>query len=402
MRVSPTSSRRVLTLAIMTLALASVAQGTPRYKILHAFGKGNDGAGGWGGLVLDAEGNLYGAAAGGGGTGCNGSGCGIVFELTHNADGRWQEAVLHRFDGQDGAGPSDTLIFDASGGLYGITTAYTSSVFELIPGPHGWKISVLQAGGGRFALLLDVNGDLYGPLGSGQYGDGAISELVKDDGWTENSLYNFCPKGYPCVDGAEPFGGLTWGPDGSLYGTTKWGGKNGYGEVFQLIPLEDGTWKEILLHSFPAFPTDGQTLYDSVILDKSGNLYGATYAGGGGRHDCGVIFELSPGANGKWKETILYDFPKLSQGCSANDLAFDANGNLWGTSGGSGKYGYGVVFKLAPQASGKWRYQVVHQFNFADGALPASAVIFDKQGNLYGTTVGGGKYGGGVVFEITP
>ena len=404
MKGSSAASRRVLTLAIVTLALVSAAHASPRYRILYGFrGQPNDGAGAWGSLAFDARGDLYGTTINGGTYNL-----GTVFELTPHPGGRWTETILYDFDcyATPGCMPESGFVLDPAGNLYGATTGGGNefgSVFELSSG-GGWNLTVLYDRGTRSTLTLDEAGDLYGPMGSvGKYGDGAISELVKDDGWAENWLYSFCPKGYPCLDGAGPFGGVIWGPDGSLYGTTQWGGKNGYGEVFQLVPQEGGTWKEILLHSFPAFPTDGQTVYDGVIQDGSGNLYGATYEGGGGLHDCGVIFELSPQANGNWKETILYDFPNLSQGCSANDLTFDANGNLWGTSGGGGKYGDGVVFELSPQKSGKWKYSVVHQFNWKDGALPASAVIFDKQGNLYGTTVlGGAPYYNGIVFEITP
>lgn len=66
------------------------------------------------------------------------------------------------------------------------------------------------------------------------------------------------------------------------------------------------------------------------------------------------------------------------------------------------QFGNGVVFELTPQKSGKWKYEVVHQFTGQDGSLPGAAVIFDNQGNLYGTTILGGAYGAGVAFEITP
>jgi len=82
-------------------------------------------------------------------------------------------------------------------------------------------------------------------------------------------------------------------------------------------------------------------------------------------------------------------------------MALDGKGNLWGTVQG-GTSGNGVVFELTPQRNGKWKYQVVHQFNGNDGSLPGAAVIFDSKGNLYGTTILGGTYGGGVVFELTP
>jgi uncharacterized repeat protein (TIGR03803 family) len=403
MRGNPSSSRNALLLAVVMLTLAVAAQAAPKYKILHAFGQGSDGGGVWGGLVFDPGGDAYGTTINGGSYNY-----GTVFELTPRPGGRWTESILHSFDAykQEGGMLMGGLALDTAGNLYGMTTTSVSGfgrVFRLSPGPVGWHLTVLQTGGGHFNLILDQAGDLYGPLG-GQYGQGAISELVKDDGWTEKWLYSFCAKNsrkHDCLDGSDPYAGVTWGPDGSLYGTTVQYGVHGYGVVFQLTPHQDGTWQEIVLHSFPAFEGDGKKPYEGVVLDKAGNVYGATYQGGSST-GCGVIFKLAPQANGKWKETILYDFPKLSQGCIANTMAFDAKGNLWGTAQSGGASNNGVVFELTPQPSGKWKYQVVHQFNLKDGSLPGSAVTFDNQGNLYGTTILGGPNYGGVAFEITP
>jgi uncharacterized repeat protein (TIGR03803 family) len=406
MRGNPFSSWNMLLLAVVTLTLASSAEAAPKCKILHAFGKGSDGGGVWGGLVFDADGNAYGTTINGGTYNF-----GTAFELTPHSNGRWTETVLHNFNckDDDGCMPVDTLAIDAEGNLYGATN---TSTFELSPGSGGWHLSILH-GSSSGDLILDQGGNLYGPLGLGEYGQGAISALVKDQGWTENWLYSFCAKHnskHLCMDGNDPWADVTWGPEGSLYGTTVRGGTSsldhfgnvGGGVAFRLNPQQDGTWKETVLHSFPAFKSDGSKPYEGVVLDKAGNVYGATYQGGSST-GCGVIFKLAPQGNDKWKETILYDFPKLSQGCIANTMAFDAKGNLWGTSQSGGASNNGVVFELTPQQSGKWKYHVVHQFNWKDGSLPGSAVTFDKQGNLYGTTiVGGAPYYGGVAFEITP
>src|SRR5580692_3516778 len=398
MRGNPFSSRSVLLLAAVTLTMAVAAQAVPKYKILHAFGKGSDGGGVWGSLVLDADGNAYGTTINGGTYNF-----GTVFELTPHSNGDWTETILHDFSckGSEGCTPTADLAMDAAGDLYGKTTTTT---FELKPGQDSWNLTVLQDEGGPAGLILDQADNLYGPLGLGEYGQGAVSTLVKDQNWTEALLYSFCSKStrkHDCLDGSDPYAGLTWGPNGNLYGTTVQYGVHGYGVVFQLTPQTDGTWKETVLHSFPAFDTDGSKPYEGVVLDKAGNVYGATSQGGSST-GCGVIFKLAPQADGKWKETILYDFPKLSQGCIANTMAFDAKGNLWGTAQSGGASNNGVVFELTPQQSGKWKYQVVHQFNLKDGSLPGSAVIFDSQGNLYGTTILGGPNYGGVAFEIAP
>jgi len=406
MRAGPFSSRTVLLLAVATLALVSTAQAAPKFKVLHAFGQGQDGAGLWGNLALDSKGNLYGMTEGGG-TSC----CGIVFQLAPHRSGRWTEAILQELsckDSEEGCMPESGFVLDAAGNLYGMSSGGggqgAGTVFELSPGSGGWTATVLYDGGGWANLVLDETGNIYGPMASyGQYGGGAISELVKDQGWAAKWVYSFCPRD-PCVDGAWPRAGVTWGSDGSLYGTTISGGTGTYGVVFRLTPQQDGTWKETVLHSFPSFKNDGQKPYDGVILDQSGNVYGATFQGGGGGYNCGVIFKLSP-TGSRWKETILYDFPDPSKGCGSNNLTFDAKGNLWSTGGGgtgSCNGGCGVVFKLMPQANGKWKYNVAHYFDGSDGVYSNAAVVFDKQGYLYGTTILGGAYGGGVVFELTP
>jgi uncharacterized repeat protein (TIGR03803 family) len=393
------------TLFLVTVALALVAnaQAGAKFKILHAFGRDEGGL--YDSLVIDHAGNLYGTERGGGTYGY-----GAVFELTRGSQGRWTESVLHSFNCKERAGciPEAGLVLDVAGNLYGRTSTH---VFELKPSSGGWKLSVLYDHGGPSNLLLDQAGNLYAPLGPGKYDLGGIGELVKGEDWKENWLYSFCPQ-KPCVDGWGPSAGVTWGPTGSLYGTTVYGGDSPYcgnvgcGVVYELTPEKTGSWKETVLHSFPATKNDGSKLYDGIILDKSGNLYGATSQGGSSTN-CGVIFKLSPKADGKWDETILYDFPKPAEGCSANTLAFDKKGNLWGTAqGGTGTQcagGCGVVFKMTPAAKGKWKYSVVHNFAGTDGAIPAAAVIFDKHGNLYGTTeLGGPGHSVGVVFEITP
>ena len=397
----------VFTLIVLTFT-GNVWAG-PKFKVLHAFGVGKDGGGLYGSLAVDPNGNLYGVARGGGNYDS-----GAVFELTPDSTGHWSETILHSFNCHtESCLPESGLTFNAAGSLYGMTSSGLGGVFELRRGSHDWSLIALHDRGQSANLILDQTGDLYGPMAAvGQYGLGAISELVRDKGWKESWIYSFCSdenqKGL-CLDGWNASAGVTWGPGGTLYGTTLYGGDSSYcgnvgcGVVYELKPKKIGSWKQTVLHSFPAFNGDGSVLYAGVVLDKSGNVYGATYHGGS--IDCGVIFKLTRKANGTWDETILKDFANTAQGCSANTLTFDAKGNLWGTAqGGTGckDGGCGVVFKMTPGAKGKWNYSVVHAFDDSDGDIPAAAVIFDKKGNLYGTTELGGAGGFGVVFEITP
>ena len=250
---------------------------------------------------------------------------------------------------------------------------------------------------------MDKAGNLYGtaPYG-GSYNAGTIFELTPGSGgWKETVLYAFC-QGTSCADGRSPFAGLILDLAGNLYGTTYTGGayKVG-GTVYQLKPTSGG-WEEQVLHSFDNNGTDGMTPgWGSLIMDAKGSLYGTT-AGGG----CcgGVVFRLTPGSDGRWKETILYHFQGGANGFeAAAGVVMDKAGNLYGTTiaGGSG-CDCGVVYKLAPGAKGKWTYKVLHTFMGYDGAQPDANLILDDNGNLYGTTATGGVYGAGVVFELTP
>jgi uncharacterized repeat protein (TIGR03803 family) len=399
-----------LAVAATVLSIASTASAAPKYKVLHAFGAGNDGATVWGGLVRDSKGHLYGTTAGGGAYTY-----GSVFELTPDSGGKWTEQVLHSFqnNGSDGTEPSSTLILDGVGNLYGTTpdganrhcTYGCGVVFELTPHPSGWSEAVLY----RFPLprggccpyagvIRDAEGNLYGTAGY------PFELSPGSHGWEEKVLSRF-----PGTDnGSEPFAGLVMDPSGSLYGTTQHGGGSpncgdGCGTVFQVTPEPDGKWKERILHRFGssgdgAFPGVG-----SLVLDKLGNVYGTTDIGGPSRY--GTVFKLTPQTNGGWKEAILYSFTDGSDGGYASaGVVIDNTGNLYGTTfaGGDPNCGCGVVYRLAPQASGKWKYTVLHTFIGSDGAQPDANLILDDKGNLYGTTAVGGTAGAGVAFELTP
>jgi uncharacterized repeat protein (TIGR03803 family) len=238
-------------------------------------------------------------------------------------------------------------------------------------------------------------------------------------GWaqTESVLYSFCARYEDCHDGANPYAGLIFDKKGNLYGTTMDGGAYGGGGVFKL----SAKGKETVLYSFCAQNdcADGGVPQAGLIFDQKGNLYGTTSAGGLYSEnclygDCGIVFELTP----EGEETVLYSFCAQS-GCTDGErptaaLVFDGNGNLYGTTYGGGAfngcgsdYGCGVVFELTPQGEETVPYSFCAQNNCTDGAYPYAGVVFDQKGNLYGTTVSGGaycgsNYGCGVVFKLTP
>jgi uncharacterized repeat protein (TIGR03803 family) len=330
---------------------------------LYAFTGGSDGIAP-AGVIFGPDGSLYGTTLQGGEGDCQYlggpyTGCGTVFNLKPPATAcktapcDWTETVLYRFTGGvDGGVPSyGDLVFDQAGNIYGTT--------------------------------------ITGGSGNG----GAVYELTPSHGgWTENTLYSFTEG----ADGGTPFGSVVFDSAGNLYGTTSYGGRNDLGTVFQLTPSGSG-WAESVLYNFQN-GSDGSYPYAGLIFDAFGNLYGSTTSGGTGGG--GTIFTLTP-SNGYRTLTTIHSFSGI--GGPAANLLMDGTGNLYGTTVIDGVHEYGSVFKLTYSIGG-WTYNSLHNFTFgSDGAYPESNVVFDANGNLYGTASSGGAgcwYGCGVVWEI--
>jgi uncharacterized repeat protein (TIGR03803 family) len=226
---------------------------------------------------------------------------------------------------------------------------------------------------------------------------------------TLKTLYGF--KGN---DGAYPVGRLLLDSSGNIIGTTPSGGPLADGVVFELTPSKDGgTWNRTLLRVRVGWGADGAN--GGVISDQAGNLYGTTLAGGPFRG--GTVFELSPPKQqgGAWIFTVLHAFQWGKDGARPyGGVVIDQAGNLYGATslgGGSknctksGENGCGTVFQLTPpsQSGGYWTENVIYRFQGGtDGATPIAGLTIDNFGNLYGTTLDGGAYGSGTVFEVTP
>ncbi len=201
-------------------------------------------------------------------------------------------------------------------------------------------------------------------------------------------------------DGLAPYAGLAFDPAGNLYGTTYGGGAYGYGCVFKLAPSAEGKWIETLLYSFN-FGADGVLPYAGLILDGGGNLYGTTKAGGDFGY--GTVFELTRGQSGTWTEKVLHSFDGNDGLNPVAGMVFDKSGNLYGTTLYGGDFGYGNIFQLIPDGNGNWTEATLYSLagNGTDGSYPYSGVVFDAAGNLYGTTYSGGATNGGTVFQLT-
>ncbi len=314
--------------------------------VLHRF-TGADGLYPLGELLPDASGNLYGVTMGGG-ISCwrTLDGCGTVFKLA--PDGTF--TTLYKFKGgEDGAAPSGGLIADAQGNLYGVTEyggfgAHQfgfGTVYKLAP--DGTE-SVLyffdddaseQYPYGRMAV--DDGGALYGLAeGGGFWGQGTLFKLVPGHSFSAVHIFDSRTK-----DGTDPVG-FTRLPDGTFYGATSTGGANGLGAVFKVAP--DGT--ESLLHSFAGGTTDGRSPVGGVALDGAGNVYGVTALGGDCRaaQGCGVAYRIAPDGT----ETILHNFRKRSGTAPVGTLAVDARGRLHGAAMQGGASNLGTVYLLVP------------------------------------------------------
>lgn len=414
MKTCSISKTVTLIMASTAIVFGTVLSGwATTFKVLHQFAGNQDGEVPSWGVTEDSSRNLFGTAYGGG----QFQG-GVVFELSPNQDGTWSETVVYNFDFNSNVGsmPATGVVLDHDGNLYGSTVSGgpndSGTAFELSPIGGGWTIEVLYEKNGAARMILDSIGNLYGPLGPGDYLGGAIGKLSPAPGeWNYTALHSFCQTP-GCKDGILPLSPLAWDAAGNLYGTTLEGGiyQPGYGVAYQLRPRADGTWAYHILHWFSAFVGDAVLPNGGMVVDSKGNVYGSS--GVGGPTFTGTVFKLSPQPPGQWgqsvgySETQLYTFPDCAQGCGPeNPLVMDKAGNLYGTAGGGstscGGFYCGVVFRLSPRRDGTWKYVVLRKFSGSDGESPAG-VIVDANGNLFGTTRGGGQYNKGVIFEITP
>jgi len=326
---------KLLSAAIMGVLLFTFPSATVAQEVvLHNFVIDSvDGFQPVSGLTIDSQGNLFGTTISGGSLNFGGT----VFELSPTSDGGWTEKVIHDFNGSgrgsDGYQPNAGLISDGKGNLYGTTSS----------------------GGTRFTA------------GGSPIPYGTVFEVspASDGSWTETILYSF---GASATDGATPYGSLVFDAKGNLYGTTQEGGTGGrYGTVFELTPVEDGSWTEKVGYSFGATNTDGIKPLAGLVIDSAGNLYGTTALGGlysDGYTYGGTVFELTPLGDGSWTEKILHSFnpPQGDGSVPVANLLLDSKGNLYGTTETGGAGNVGTVFELSPADGGTWSEKVFNLY----------------------------------------
>jgi uncharacterized repeat protein (TIGR03803 family) len=233
-----------------------------------------------------------------------------------------------------------------------------------------------------------------------------LATLPSASAQTERVIYRFTGG----ANGSTPFTGLVADPLGNFYGATFSGI---FSTAYKLSPpaVLGQQWTETILHTFGS-GGDGASEVSVMTFDSAGNLYGATTAGGA--NGLGTVFQLVPPATqgGTWTESVLYSFKGLSDGASPfGGVVFDKAGNLYGTTDGNFDNTYGTVYELSPPAvqGGAWTETVLYSFQGAnDGCGPQGKLAFGSNGTLLGTAVqcGGTQntcfFGCGTIFELIP
>jgi uncharacterized repeat protein (TIGR03803 family) len=216
---------------------------------------------------------------------------------------------------------------------------------------------------------------------------------------SEQVLYSFTGGN----DGGDAAAGLAFDSQGNLYGTTVVGGGFTCGTVFALAPQATPPWKETVLHSFTCYG-DGKNPYGGVAFDSHGNLDGTTVAGGSGgpcaSDGCGVVYQLNI-RHGR-KETVLHSFTAGNDGFGpGGGVAFDASGDVFGTTPDGGAASEGVVYEVSRSAR-RWHERVVHTFTGGrDGAVGSLGPLLFDGASFFGVTEEGGAHGVGTAFKLS-
>ena len=394
----------ILMLAVLVLRCDLQAQ---TGRVLHSFvGSPHDGSGPQGLIAVDQAGNVYGSTPFGGnrsGICAALGGCGMVFREV-NRNGAFLYNPLYLFHGDDGAQPYAGIVVGPNGVVYGTTLFGGGTgcggngcgvVFKLTPPPMfchmalcSWEETVIYSytnnGPANFfsTVIVDSAGNLYGESFGGGTGNGTVYKLSPSDGgnYTETTLYSFTGG----ADGGEPMSEVALDAAGNIYGTAAFGGANGYGTAFKLVRTAGG-YTFHLLYSFTG-GRDGGIPQGNVVLDSAGNLYGASGTGGG-------IFQVTPSGT----------FTVIDTQASSLQAPFsiDAAGNIYGTTYGGGQRDDGAMFKDT-NSGGVWTHNVIFSFDGANGGLPLSRVGFGAGGNLYATSTAGGQSGQGTLVQVSP
>jgi uncharacterized repeat protein (TIGR03803 family) len=233
-------------------------------------------------------------------------------------------------------------------------------------------------------MVLDPQGNLFGTTsGGGANNLGTVFQIAAGS----STIITLASFNGPEGGSRLPYGGLARDAQGNLFGTTI-GGISGPGTVFELV-----AGSNTITTLAPFNGTNGSYPQGRVILDAQGNLFGTT--ANGGAFNRGTVWELAAGSN---TITTLASFNGTNGAGPEAGVILDAQGNLFGTTQFGGANNLGTVFQIA---AGSNTITTRASFNGTNGALPFGELVLDAQGNLFGTTSGGGAFGRGTVFELT-
>ena len=380
------------------------------YQDLHDFAGGpGDGDTPISELIVDSQGRVYGTTFFGG---SNGNGTVFRITLPKTKTRAATTEILHSFLPGEGVGPEGGVLIGADGALYGTTNTggahNDGTVYRL--DPQTFALTTLHdfSGGSDGSapvagLTAGPGGLLYGTTGLGGPEGGGIAFAIspKGDGVSYKVIHGFGGTG----DGNEPYIGRLVSKGNKLFGVTINGGSShGFGAAFELVqPAGKSIWKETVLYEFGSKQNDVITPESGLVMDKAGALYGCANGGQNGR---GAVYSLTPAGGSAWTETLIASFglnagdPDDAGECS---VAFDKAGRLVGTTNGGGTNGQGAVFTLT-QSGGTWTLATV--LSFGTGGVsatnPFTGVIPVAQGYYAGSAPTGGANAKGAVYRVKP
>jgi uncharacterized repeat protein (TIGR03803 family) len=266
-------------------------------------------------------------------------------------------------------------------------------------GPHQ-----LQGGGG--GLVVGPDGSVYG-VSRGQLFNGTVYQLVakSPNKYTAKALVQFSIENHP--DGPlTPTDHLTLDAQGNLYGTAQYGGKYGYGVVYEVSPPAAGSahWLVRNLASFNCEDVnDGCNVWGGVVFGPDGALYGVTE--GGGAANAGTVYRVTPPANGgkTWKKSIIWAFSNTDGNDAQGLAAVDPAGNVFAITNYGGTVGDGTLVELSPPASksAPWTETILQNLSNSTGYIAPPGLVADANGVVFGITGVGGPGGWGTVFSAS-
>jgi uncharacterized repeat protein (TIGR03803 family) len=354
------AARFIKAAALCVTLFGATGAAAQKAQALYQFGPPPDAGTPNGGLVMDPQGRLLGVTRVGGA-----NNLGAVYRLTLQPDKTWTEEVLHSFTGADGSTPSAALVLDSAGNIYGVTTV------------------------------------------GGAYNDGTVFAISDSSGsFVLTTLHSFGNG----TDGAVPVGGLVFGSDGMLYGTTQHGGSGccGYGTVFRLSPQGDEVGYEVI-HNF-AGGADGFNPGTNLVITSKNVIIGTAIFGGG--YSDGTVFRIAQPAPGQWTESVVYNFQggpnDVTAPATAQEFIAGPKDTIYGC-GFDGQFNHGGIFRLQsdPSAPSGWSESLIYSSpgNTGDPAIWACSLSVGKGGTLWGTspeTFGGEGASEGDIISLTP